>query len=188
MQHAATGRHSARRNDHGRNPVAIDLLRLLGRCSWPRNGADSACFGSSQAMVFRMRPEYLAGVHGHRAVEEDRQVRDALGHLQMVEMVEEQLRPAYREGGYDNRAALVRGCVDDLSQRVLGVGWWMLPVAVCGLDNEVVRLGDRLGRPHSVIFWPPQIARKEKTPTHPHKKHHRGAQDVPCVSEGERRA
>jgi hypothetical protein len=95
-------------------------------------------FRRAQAMIGRMLTKGVAGIDGHRRVEEDRQVGNPPRGLEAMKMVEQRLRPADGEGGNQHGAAAARRACHDVGEGILGVIRRVLPVAIGGFHHEKV--------------------------------------------------
>ena len=95
-----------------------------------------------------MVTENRAGVHRHGTVEIDRDLRQSALLPQLTEMVEERLRAPDREGRNDDRPAAPDRSSDNVFEYTFRIGLSMMPIAVCGLGDDVIGLGNRHGIDH----------------------------------------
>ena len=95
-----------------------------------------------QAVFAEMVTENRAGVYRHGAVEIDRDLRQSASLPQLTEMVEKRLRAADREGRNDDRPAAPDRSSDYVFEHTFRVGLAMMAIAVCGLGDDVISLGN----------------------------------------------
>ena len=108
-------------------------------------GEELTRLGAELWSAARRRPSVaVQRGEGHRAVDEDRDVRDVAALHQPPQLQEHQLGAVDGEGRDQHAPAPGHRAADRVGQQ-LRVRWWVPPVAVRRLDHDRVRLG-RVGR------------------------------------------
>ena len=136
MKNAAGVGHAAGRNYDGRAFRAVECLRLRRRLA-------DAKLRHLRELAFpiqkfdRFLVEILAVLHkdpgcrdGQRAIQNDWHVVDPVRLPELVEIIQERLRPSYGKSRDDQVAASVHRIIDDFRQRAFLVVLLMDPVAV----------------------------------------------------------
>ena len=142
VEHAAAGRHPARRDDDAGEVHAHDILRLLAR-------GDRGEASRGRAVVLHVGIELAAaaavvaqGLGRHGTVEEDRLHGDPALLLETANPVEHFLDAPDRERRDDESPAALHRVTDDSCQLFAIVFRRVLPIAVGGFEEEHVRLLD----------------------------------------------
>ena len=171
VQHAARLAHAARRDDDARlRPVVqgdalVDLVDVVDPLLAEQVGV---LLQQPQRLVveaFRVRPEHLGGPHRHRAVHEDRQVRQPAGVHELVQEVDDRLRAADAERRDDQLAAALRRPPHHLAQPLRRLLDRLVRVAAVGAfaDEQVARR-DRRRVAQDRQARPAQVARERQPP------------------------
>ena len=107
--------------------LSADRVVLVLDVAQRREGEDGAVVLDELARLFvvalGVALEDVGDVHRERAVDEDGQVGDAAGDVQLVQRVDDLLRAADGEGGDDDLALARDGVVDDLGELRLRIAW-----------------------------------------------------------------
>ena len=145
-----------------------------------RNGAGGAALASAQAVVLQLFAEDLAGIDGHRAVEENRYVAEAAARLEAVEMKEEGLGPANSERRDHDRSATAYRFADDFRQSHFGIASFVSAIAVGRFDKQIVGLINRDRVDHDWVIISAKITREDRACASPVELNRGGTEDVAC--------
>lgn len=102
----------------------------------------------------------LGGVHGHRAVEVDGNVRDEVAPAQPGEVQHQGLGPAHGEGCDHDDAVALRHAAHHLAERLRRVVVRVCAVSVGRLGDEHVRRFEGRGRVHERIVLAAEVPRE----------------------------
>ena len=148
VQYASTGGHPTRGDDDGGLGGYRQVLRLLrgghaGEATGHEPGQLAAVLHELRIQLARPVAIKRQRFGGHRAVQIDRQDRNPLLVLELLDPVEHFFDAANREGGDDHASVGCRGVLDDARQALAVVVELMDAVAVGGLDQQHVGCWDR---------------------------------------------
>src|SRR5206468_1020443 len=101
--------------------VGHEGFRFFDALHVVRDGAGIAAFALRKSMISDMPAEDLACIDGHRAVEKYRDVRQASGSLQTVQVEQEALCSPHRECWDDHRSTPSGRATEDFSKSILGI-------------------------------------------------------------------
>ena len=140
-----------------------------------------------------MQPEHLGGVHAERAVDEDRKIRQPPGVNELVQRVDEQLRPADGKRRNDHLAAVVQRLGKEPLDFVRQAGLRrVIAIAVGTLDQQQIDVLHRLRVAQDRVVATADVAAKQQPPLVAGlvdvEDHLCRAEDVAGIAEGQRHA
>src|SRR5260370_15742411 len=121
----------------------------------------------TQPVIFRMSTPDAAGINGHRAVEEHRNVWHSSSSLQLMEVEHQDLGAADRECRDNDSAAAADGWGYDFGECILRIAGAMPAVAIGRFDQQIVRMLDRLRVHHHPIIISAEVARNDDASSPP---------------------
>ncbi|MCY1298507.1 hypothetical protein D9M70_479970 [compost metagenome] len=188
MQHPAASRHAAGGDDHLGVAVGRQRLGFLDVAHVGDGRAGGFVFARGQLVFAGVAVQQFSGARRHRAVEVHRDIPQPAGLAQLPQCVDQGLRAAHGEGGDHDSAAALHGAVDDGAQRFDGIGGVVAPVAVGGLNDDVIGSRNGFGVVHDRVAVAAEVAGED----HAHSAHVdlRGgrAKNVPGAAQGQFRA
>lgn len=143
-----------------------------------RDGAGIAAFALRKSMIGHMPAEDLACIDGHRAVEEYRDVRQASGSLQTVQVEQEALCSPHGECRDDHRSAPSNRATDNFRKSILGIPRVVPAISIGRLNNNIVGFRNRNRIDHGGVVVAAEIAGEENGVAVPVKLDGSRAQDV----------
>ena len=127
----------------------------------------------------------LASV-GHRAIEEDRNVRQPARGFQPLKVKQQALRPPDGKGRNDHRAAAADRIADNLRQGVCRIALVVPTVAIGRFDHEIVGTIDRYRIDHGGVIVSAEIAGEDDRGAGPIELDGGCAEDVPGAPQPDR--
>ena len=183
MEHAATGRHAARRDHHLGIAAGGDRLGTFDVSRVSRDSADRAADFRREAVISTVRMKQVGRVDRHGAVKIDRNVQQPAGGLEFPQMIEQRLCAADGEGWDNDGAAAVDCALDHRAENLGGVARFVNAIAVGGFDDNEVGFRNWLGIGHHRIVVASEIAGEGNAAAGPFDVGGCGAQDVPGMTE-----
>ena len=184
VQDPAVLAHPAGGDDDGRAVQGVELPGFLGLARVPQHVESERVPGLPGAgfVALRVAPVDVGHVGGQRAVDEDGNFGEPLREL--LEAVGQVLGPPHGEGGDEDLSLPLEHAPDQRLDLLLLVHLgFMVPVAVRGLDDHRVGVGEELRLAQDGQGVTPEIAGEDERPVVGLETDHRGAEHVAGIVE-----
>ena len=122
-----------------------------------RDGAGTSALRRRKLLVLDVRAEDIAGVLRHRAIEEDRNVRQPARRFQALEVIHQALRTPHRERRDDHGTAAADRRFRNFGQSIGRIALVVVAIAIGRFDEQVIGPFNRLRIEHDGIGVSPEI-------------------------------